>query len=369
MADIVQVDYESLTQLGRRFAQQAEAVDQVTQKIRHRAMALNGQWTGTAATQFFQKMDTAVYPPCDRLSQALYQAEQVTAEICQIMGQAEQDAAALFQADATSGIQGQQDGSVLGESDGGGGLFGKIGGTIIDIVKAANKVRPVAAAFLIASSLSLGKTYSGQIIVKAPAWAKKLGLAKTVKKWAGLSPNLTHIKAGNMAKHVATQAKKVPLLASLFAVGQGVWSIGNTWSANWDEYGSYTTSKRATAMTVDAALAALPAATELGGLVGGKIVGAKIGALAGTAIGGPVGTAAGAVIGGALGGIAGAWVGRHAGNITRDYIISSGWRDSAINVIDRKIAQPVADGISTTRRLISNIGIPNMTLPRIRFGW
>lgn len=106
-ADIVQADYEQLIAIGRRFRQQAEAVQQMTGQVRQAADALrNGGWQGEAAGAFTQEIEGTVFPALARLEQALDEAQRVTMEVSTVLRAAEEEAARLFGGEATAYIPG-----------------------------------------------------------------------------------------------------------------------------------------------------------------------------------------------------------------------------------------------------------------------
>jgi hypothetical protein len=102
----------------------------------------------------------------------------------------------------------------------------------------------------------------------------------------------------------------------VIAAAQGVTSVWETWAKNEGEYSRMSLPRRIAAMTVDAGLALLPVATQIGGsMLGtafGSWAGGAIGGLFGGAAGSPtgpgavatggVGVAIGTIVGGALGG-------------------------------------------------------------------
>ena len=362
--NIIQAEYNKLDDIAGRFAKNAESTADMRSRIKQSVQALqNGRWEGDGSAAFFTEMERDVFPVVNKLSNALYEAQRVTSEICTIMQQAEEDAAAPFRSNATDNTVSKKETSnndntpnkpptawdkILAVADG-----------IVDAVDQIDDFAPIPAAIVLSTMLKAGTTYGGQVLVYGPKWLKDL---------AGVSKNLTHIKATNMASHVIN----IPVVVnSLIAVAQGTVAVAKTWTTNWDEYTSFNdTSKHISAMTVDAGLALLPVATETLGGIGGTIGGAKLGAIVGTLIGGPgLGTAAGAIIGGAVGGFAGDWIGGHIGNWAKDGIISTGGRDWAVNSFDEHVAQPVADGIAYAADKLGDIKLPSLSLPKVNFSW
>lgn len=102
-APIVQSRHPDLDALAARFAQQGEQVQSLTRQVAQRAEVLrSGGWEGRGKAAFLAEMDGEVTPALLRLSAALAQAGQVTAQIRLLIVAAEEDAAAPFR-DAGAG--------------------------------------------------------------------------------------------------------------------------------------------------------------------------------------------------------------------------------------------------------------------------
>ena len=393
-ADIVQAQDEQLTAVARRFGGQAEATARLSQQINRCMQALNqGGWEGRGAKAFFGEMEREIVPAMERLSAALERGEAVTIRIHAIMRPAEDEAARPFREKGLHDIPLGQSGSTSSSDGSAGSPANGIPGagqnapsplrTIIDIVKnisnAADQivdVVPIPASILMAFGLSSGGTYTGQVIVRAPRWLTELGISgKWLRSAAGLSKNLTHIKASNLAAHLGKGTKTIRGIGELIAIGQGASAVADVWEQRSDEYASFATSRHVSAMSVDAGLALLPVATE----VGGSMIGVHVGATAGAAImgtlgsvipvaGTAVGVAAGTIIGGAIGGFAGDWLGAKIGEGTVGLVEYFGGREPIIDFVDKTIAQPVAIAIDSATKTIQSLG-NQIRLPRLRFSW
>lgn len=102
---IVQANYESLERTAQRFAQQAEEQTQLARAVdRAFAPLHNGGWIGRGSQAFFAEMHTEVMPALQRLIAALHEAEDVTAQMRQLMHEAEAEAARLFQVAAGAAV-------------------------------------------------------------------------------------------------------------------------------------------------------------------------------------------------------------------------------------------------------------------------
>lgn len=367
--DIIQVQYEKLQDIAQQFGKQAEAIAALNQKARSQAENLQTQWIGQGSTAFFQEMESVVYPAGHRLTDALAEARRVTLDICAVMQQAEEEAAAPFRGGA---VNGPETGSTTGHESGAapGGLWRKILDVAGDIVEAAGVVLPASMALIVATGLKMGSTYPGQVLVSVPDWVKMLGLSKRwVKGMAGLSENLTHIKAANMAVHLGKFSKKIPLISGIIAAAQGAIAVAATWTENWEEYGTYNNPRKITAMGVDAVISLTPSIGQAAGGMAGAVGGAKLGAVIGSMVAPVIGTAVGAVIGGAFGAIAGSLAGDAAGTAAKSSMIDAGWRDKSIDTIDGNIAQPIANKINDAIDTIRNFEMPQFSLPELNFGF
>ncbi len=96
MADEIRGDYEQLQQVSQRFNAQAQAIEQMTQKVKQSMSKLEGSWEGRGSDSFFREMTQLVLPGVTRLNKALAQAGQATAKIAQTLKQAEDEASSLF---------------------------------------------------------------------------------------------------------------------------------------------------------------------------------------------------------------------------------------------------------------------------------
>lgn len=97
MAEVIQVDYDQLSQVAAKFATESQNVAELLQKVRAGMQSLeDGGWIGRGADSFFAEMDGVLLPAVQRLERALDQASQNAGRISQQMRQAEEDAQGLF---------------------------------------------------------------------------------------------------------------------------------------------------------------------------------------------------------------------------------------------------------------------------------
>ena len=96
-AAVIQANYEQLEAISQRFAERSQAMGALRRGMAQRVEALRGDgWVGKGADQFVQEVEGEVLPACQRLSDALAEASQVTLQIRDILRRAEEEAAALF---------------------------------------------------------------------------------------------------------------------------------------------------------------------------------------------------------------------------------------------------------------------------------
>ena len=96
MADEVRADYEQLEQISSRFANEAQEIQQMLQKVRSSMQKLEPDWIGRGSEAFFSEMEGEVLPATARLQQALDEAGRITKDIVQTMQQAEEEASSPF---------------------------------------------------------------------------------------------------------------------------------------------------------------------------------------------------------------------------------------------------------------------------------
>ena len=99
MAEQVQVNYEVLEQIEKRFAQLASEVQDVGRKISRQQNALRqGGWIGRGSDAFFAEMDDLVLPAIGRLGEALKEGGQVLGRVADLFNEAEESAQGGFAA-------------------------------------------------------------------------------------------------------------------------------------------------------------------------------------------------------------------------------------------------------------------------------
>ncbi len=129
-SDLIQADFEQLTQVGQRFAHQAEATTQLISLLQTRMAPLqDGGWQGRGADAFLAEMAEDLLPGLHRLQNALEQASQTTRHIDDILNGAQEEAASTFSQGEGSVNQGPvfAPGGFPNVGNGGSGIEGLIG--------------------------------------------------------------------------------------------------------------------------------------------------------------------------------------------------------------------------------------------------
>ena len=124
MGDRIDVDYDLLNGIVKRFSIEGDAIRQLTTATRNKVQALHGAgWIGRGSEAFFAEMQNKVLPGMDRLGQALEEAAGATQKIMAAFQQGEEEAAGMFRqggdaavgaAGAPGGAAGQQGANKLG---------------------------------------------------------------------------------------------------------------------------------------------------------------------------------------------------------------------------------------------------------------
>lgn len=97
MPSTVRAHYDELRTIQQTFNQQADAVARMNQNLKSRTETLkSGDWIGKGATAFYQEMDGQLLPAVQRLQRAMTEAARITAQIAQLMKQAEDEASGCF---------------------------------------------------------------------------------------------------------------------------------------------------------------------------------------------------------------------------------------------------------------------------------
>jgi len=92
MAEHVEVNYETLQGIQSTFAQQAQDITVMYQKLANQADVLQGgEWIGRGADAFYNEFYGDMLPAVQRLMQAMEEAQNVVAQIMATFQQAEEE--------------------------------------------------------------------------------------------------------------------------------------------------------------------------------------------------------------------------------------------------------------------------------------
>ncbi len=101
----IRTDFDSLSQVGRAFDQQAQAATQALQKINQQVDVLrSGDWAGKGAKQFYDDMDNLLLPSLTKLVKALESGQHAMQNVSQIMHNADDELGGLFRGQPEAGI-------------------------------------------------------------------------------------------------------------------------------------------------------------------------------------------------------------------------------------------------------------------------
>ncbi len=159
--------------------------------------------------------------------------------------------------------------------------------SVSDVFKRIDNLKDIGeviAAVVVALGIVRGMTYPGQLIFHG---------SHSLKKLAGISPYLTHIKSANLPKHILKQHLK-PDAASI--AWDFVVEITGEFAENWQEYHGdigkvFVATVVESVLGVGCAFLFSAAFVALGGVLlpgPGAIIGAKVGRIVGSWVGGKV---------------------------------------------------------------------------------
>ena len=99
MSDRIRYQYDNLEAFARKFADHAQETAQVRSRLTNQLLILeSGGWLGDAAKRFSAEMREMILPALDNLGRALEGADFALRRACELMRDAEEEAAAKFRA-------------------------------------------------------------------------------------------------------------------------------------------------------------------------------------------------------------------------------------------------------------------------------
>ena len=94
---VVRADYDQLKEISGTFNNEAEASQNTNQRLKALIEQLKGgDWIGQGARAFYKEMDSEVMPAMGKLQKAMAEASRITAQIAQLMKQAEEETSGWF---------------------------------------------------------------------------------------------------------------------------------------------------------------------------------------------------------------------------------------------------------------------------------
>lgn len=125
MADIIQINYDEMEEIGSLFGTQSDLIASLFSSLKNEVTELKNSWEGKGADAFFNEMENDIFPVLQRLEEGLSEGQQVVSQIVQIMMDAEEEAAqqvALWdEGDGGPGGAGGTAGESVGSAEGGAG--------------------------------------------------------------------------------------------------------------------------------------------------------------------------------------------------------------------------------------------------------
>jgi WXG100 family type VII secretion target len=97
----VQLNYDELRVMVKKFRDEAEDIAKLQVKMRDRVRDLHKDWEGDAAEKFFKEMEGELLPALSRLSRALFFAQDTLQRIIKIIHDHDEDTKGFFRGDFT----------------------------------------------------------------------------------------------------------------------------------------------------------------------------------------------------------------------------------------------------------------------------
>ncbi|HEY1012697.1 MAG TPA: BPSL0067 family protein [Herpetosiphonaceae bacterium] len=169
-APVVGLDYEAMEQVAGRFRAEAERSQDLHERVGRVFAALVPRgWQGDAADSFAAEMDGDVLPTIARLGETFAAADAATRALISVLGQAEEEAAALFRAQPF-GLEGG--GSGGGSGGGPGGVPGMLAAAVAATAYAAVDAQmPVGAGRPFGMSMPVGAAPAAEAPAPDPGFS------------------------------------------------------------------------------------------------------------------------------------------------------------------------------------------------------
>jgi len=120
MSKIIQLKYDELNAIVKKFNSEGEDFAQLATTTRQRLQDLRKDWMGEAAEKFFTEMEQDLLPALTRVSKALFISQDVLAQVTKIIRETDEENASFFK----NALQGGDDFGAAGFESALGGLQG-----------------------------------------------------------------------------------------------------------------------------------------------------------------------------------------------------------------------------------------------------
>ncbi len=301
---LLHMDTDDVSSLADYLNRAANEIIDTTHDLRRSANRLNGKWHGGRSDQFLRRLSSAANAAADVAEDAVRLSLRVRAEVDEWLEVDRDGAGQVLGAVAPLPTPVPTPTPIPGR--------GGDGEDIGDGIKSVGDFIDIALAFFAGAVISTrpGTSYPDQLIINGPPWAKDL---------KDLSPNLTHIKKGNLGGHVMkgiTNTSAISLIGPILSVYEH-WLDAVTTPHDDDL-------RAATAMFIDTVVIMTVTIGVAKGIT-------ALAALLGLPIGG-----VGGIVTGVIGAAAGGWV---AGWIVDKYL-QSPMREKLIDAVVNFIRPP-----------------------------
>lgn len=96
MTKIVQLNYDELTTLVKKFKENGEDYTKLHSNLRQRVQDLHKEWIGEGAEKFFEEMEVELLPALERLARAFFFSQDVLQKIMRIINEKDMETAGFF---------------------------------------------------------------------------------------------------------------------------------------------------------------------------------------------------------------------------------------------------------------------------------
>lgn len=219
----IHMDTEAVRETARLLNRTAGELDNLPSKLKNLAGSISGAWQGGRAGHYANELRKV----SNTLQQEVINLQRLATQVGNEVNEWE-DADAAF---------GKVVSAIATNPENPDTPWWNISETIRSLVDDIGTIGSGLAVASLIGGISTGASYTAQAIFKG---------GQRIKDAAGLSKNLTHIKATNLPRHLLNQASKVGALD----VGLAAWEFANKAGKDWAQYERG--SEKAAALSIDA---------------------------------------------------------------------------------------------------------------------